>query len=302
MSLSFSRVAERVDGWGIPVPGHPDQIIYVWIDALINYVSGQGIGEGSGDLEFWDSSTDKIHVIGKNVWKFHAVYWPAFLLSAGLPLPEKLLVHGFLTVNGEKISKSGANAVDPFPLIAEYGADALRYYLLRSFSPFGDGDFNVDGLAATYNSDLANGLGNLVSRLLTLGEKSDLHTPIYDRHYQPPPAFARALETFEFDSALKALWEQINGINREIDQEKPWLALKAGDPEAIHPSLRRWLGTLAEIAHWLCPFLPDASAEIQKRLSQPEIRAGTPIFPRLAGNASKRDSRRAPLTGLICST
>ena len=170
--ISISRDAGRVGGWGIPVPGDPSQVIYVWIDALINYISGPGFAAGDGWKEFWNEEVKKTHVIGKNVWKFHAVYWPALLLSAGLPPPDEILIHGFLTENGRKISKSQGTAINPFACAEKYGADGVRYYLLRAVSPFDDGDFSCERLGQLYNADLANGLGNLCSRLTNLCQRS----------------------------------------------------------------------------------------------------------------------------------
>ena len=166
--ISVSRPAGRTGSWGIHVPGDDSQVVYVWIDALVNYISGLGLGSGDDWRPWWSDDVEKIHVIGKNVWKFHAIYWPALLLSAGLPLPNEIVVHGFLTAEGRKIGKSLGNAVDPFGCIETFGADAVRYYLLRAIPPFDDGDFSPVRLHHLYNTDLANGLGNLVSRLTTL--------------------------------------------------------------------------------------------------------------------------------------
>jgi len=185
LDISISRNAERSGGWGLPVPGDPTKVIYVWIDALINYLSGPGNGGNIANTPFWDAETQKVHVIGKNVWKFHAVYWPALLLSARLPVPDEIVVHGFVTVNGRKISKTKAEdeqnweqgeepVKEPHEYIAQFGADAVRYYLIRAIPPFRDGDFSARGLAAIYTTDLANGLGNLCTRLTTLCERAGL--------------------------------------------------------------------------------------------------------------------------------
>jgi lysyl-tRNA synthetase class I len=155
--ISISRSSARSGGWGITVPGDDSQTIYVWIDALINYLTGLGAPESW--QHWWNTSTRKIHLLGKNVWKFHAVYWPALLLSAGLPLPDELFVHGFLTVNGQKIGKSLGNAVDPFSLIETYGPEAVRYYLLRHVPAWADGDFAdtekemLEALLEAYSAD-----------------------------------------------------------------------------------------------------------------------------------------------------
>jgi methionyl-tRNA synthetase len=176
--ISVSRTTARTGGWGITVPGDSSQTIYVWIDALINYVSGPGLGGGDAWRHWWDADCHKVHVIGKNVWKFHAVYWPALLLSAGLPLPNTIVVHGFVTAEGRKIGKSLGNVVDPFELVERFGADAIRYYLLRAIPAFDDGDFSAQRLQRLYQADLANGIGNLVSRLVLVQRELDNY---YDR-------------------------------------------------------------------------------------------------------------------------
>lgn len=187
--ISVSRDTNRMAGWGIPVPGDDSQTIYVWIDALINYITGQGFGSGEAWRRVWSAETKKIHVIGKNVWKFHAVYWPALLLSAGLPLPNEIVVHGFLTVEGAKISKSLANVIDPFACIESFGAEAVRYSLL-TLSPFGDGDYSTRYLQQRYQADLANGIGNLATRLTALCEKARLGELQPAAALEPPLEFA----------------------------------------------------------------------------------------------------------------
>lgn len=279
--ISISRASDRSGGWGIQVPDDPSQIIYVWIDALINYVSGLGFGRTNDWDDYWTEDVRKIHVIGKNVWKFHAIYWPALLLSAGLPLPDEILVHGFLTENGQKISKSRGNSIDPLEYVAAYGTDSLRYYLLRAVSPFADGDFSTDRLQTLHNSDLANGLGNLVSRIATLCHKADYGA--YPTTQQPdePREYRDALQRFEFDAALKHLWSRIARLNQDIDRKEPWKALKSEDKTALHQDLTGWLAALHRIAYWLQPFLPTTSAAIQKIIAHVPIRRCPPLFPRV---------------------
>jgi methionyl-tRNA synthetase len=162
--ISFSREKKS---WGIPVPNDPEQVIYVWADALINYITAVGV-------EGWEDHPADIHAVGKDILRFHAVIWPAMLLSAGLPLPGQIIANGFLTVDGTKISKSLGNAIDPFDLVARYGIDGLRYFLLREIPYGSDGDFTEEKMKERYNADLANGLGNFAARVLTLAEKEDL--------------------------------------------------------------------------------------------------------------------------------
>ena len=279
--FSISRSAERVDDWGIEVPDDPTQVIYVWIDALINYISGPGFGSSKAWKAHWNEEVRKIHVIGKDVWKFHAVYWPALLLSAGLPLPDEIIVHGFLTVNGRKISKSLGNAVDPFECVEKFGTDGVRYYLLRAVSPFDDGDFSTGRLRDLYNADLANGLGNLVSRLTTLAERGGYGCFETNEVPEPPAGFQKAIEGYEFNRALESLWAPISQVNREIDAEKPWELLKTDKDEQLRHHLNRWLGELRRTGYWLQPFLPDAGGKVLKALGQKPIRAFGNLFPRI---------------------
>ena len=278
--FSVSRDARRAGGWGIGVPGDGSQVIYVWIDALINYLSGQGFGTNDRWRRVWNDRTRSIHVIGKNVWKFHAVYWPALLLSASLPLPSEIVVHGFLTVNGRKIGKSLSNAVDPFACVEQFGADAVRYYLLKAVSPFDDGDFSAERLKQLYNTDLANGLGNLVSRLTTLCESAAFGRAPCAGCPDPPQGYAEALKRYEFDAAATALRAAITELNRQIEAAKPWELLKRPDRPGLVDHLRRWLRELYRVGYWLEPLLPDASARIIRALRQPVIRRSEPVFPR----------------------
>jgi len=277
--ISISRSAQRLDGWGIAVPGDKSQHVYVWIDALINYLSGLGFGAGEDWRTWWDDDVRKIHVIGKNVWKFHAVYWPALLLSAGLKLPDEIVVHGFLTENGEKISKSRGRAVDPFALVDQFGADALRYYLLRGVPSLSDGDFSTERLQALYNADLANGLGNLVSRLTTLGERAGCEPlPPLDTD-ESPNGYVEALDAYAFDRALGILWSEVARLNRVIEKAKPWEKLQRG--EQIRSIVDVWLRDLYRIAYWLRPFLPQASEKICAALRDERLSALRNLFPRI---------------------
>ncbi|MFT5374771.1 MAG: methionyl-tRNA synthetase [Candidatus Latescibacterota bacterium] len=277
--ISISRSAQRLDGWGIAVPGDKDQHIYVWIDALINYLSGLGFGAGELWRTWWNDDVRKIHVIGKNVWKFHAVYWPALLLSAGLTLPDEIVVHGFLTENGEKISKSRGRTVDPFALVDQFGADALRYYLLRGVPSLSDGNFSTQCLQALYNADLANGLGNLVSRLTTLAERAgcDPLSPLDTG--ERLRGYVEALDAYAFDRALGILWSEVARLNRAIEEAKPWGKLQRG--ERISSVVTVWLRDLYGLAHWLRPFLPQASEKICAALIDEPLSALRNLFPRI---------------------
>ena len=278
--ISISRSSARSDGWGIPVPGNPSQVIYVWIDALINYVSGLGLGTGDAEARFWAEDTFKIHVIGKNVWKFHAVYWPALLLSAGLPLPNRIIVHGFLTENGEKISKSRGFAIDPIECVQKYGLDTVRYYLLRGIPTAADGDFSTTRIEDLYATDLANGLGNLVSRLTTLCDRAGYGSRVAPVDSQPFPGVCKAVDDCRLDEGLQLIWREIAGINQAVDAAEPWKALKSGRPDTIHDALHDWVCGLLKIAYCLEPFLPNAGHQVRVQLRASRIRKSQPLFPR----------------------
>ncbi len=279
--FSVSRSAVRTRGWGTPVPGDELQTVYVWVDALVNYLSALGYGAGEEWREWWSEDVEKVHVIGKNVWKFHAVYWPALLRSADLPLPDTILVHGFVTVEGRKIGKSLGNAVDPFEAIGRYGADAVRYYLLRAIPPFADGDFSLTRLHDLYHTDLANGIGNLVSRLGSLCERVGYVSPRPDRPAPAPAALVEAIDGYEFDKALSALWSTIAAVNRDIEQQRPWELLRESDHARLHGLLSKWLCEVWTLATWLEPFLPATSRAIVDRLFSGAVAKSPPLFPRL---------------------
>ena len=279
--FSISRASERSKGWGTLVPGDDSHIIYVWVDALINYLSALGFGAGGQWQEWWNPDVEKVHVIGKNVWKFHTIYWPALLRSAGLPLPNKVVVHGFVTVDGRKIGKSLGNAVDPFAVIEKYGADAVRYYLLRAIPPFGDGDFSLARLDELYRADLANGVGNLVSRLASLCAKIGFNSVRPAGQPTPPDAFLRAIEAFEFDKALIALFGIVTVINQEIEKHRPWELVHTDETDGLHHLLAKWLEQVWGLTIWLQPFLPITCTRIIDKLFSGPVLTATPLFPRL---------------------
>lgn len=279
--FSISRNRERSGGWGVPVPGDPAQVVYVWFEALTNYLTGLGYGSDGEDFKrFWQESSSIVHVIGKDILKFHAVYWPAMLLSAGLPLPGAIFVHGHLTVEGRKIGKSLGNAVDPFPLIRRYGTDAVRYYLLRAVRSGEDGDVSEARLREVYNTDLANGLGNLVRRLESLCERCGFGgTAAPD--LRVPPDVRDALDRFDFAGALKAVYGLVDDLNREIDAVRPWELLKRQRAGKLGQHLSAWVGSVRAISWALRPFLPRTAERIETGFSKVEIKKGQPLFPRL---------------------
>lgn len=293
--FSVSRSQRRARGWGIPAPGDPDQVVYVWWDALGNYVSSLGYGTENPDLEHWWQASDRrIHLLGKGVVRFHAVYWPATLLSAGLALPTEILVHDYLTVDGRKISKSAGTTVDPAELVAEAGTDAVRWWLLRDVPRIGDADFTRERLIARSNSDLAGGLGNLVNRVVSLIHRyCDGHVPTApepdaqaaELQYAVSNAPARvdtALANYDFRQAAQALWEIVEAANRYIEITTPWQLARSQDP-----LLATVLGNLhhacLQLATELEPFLPSAAARITAQCTPIDgtLPPATPLFPRL---------------------
>jgi methionyl-tRNA synthetase len=277
--LSISRSRERARGWGIPVPGDSSQIVYVWFDALANYISALGYGVSSQNFEtFWQRSQQVTHVIGKGVTRFHAVYWPAILLSAGLRPPTEILVHGYATVEGQKISKSAGRTVSPHEAKQRYGADALRYYLVRHIGSQRDGDFSWSRFDSAYARELADDLGNLLSRTVAL----------LRRHGLPPTttaeiasdlrrSVAEHVDRFELDRALDAIWKVVANTNAYINRTEPWNLAKRGNQQALVEVLGELCGTLTVIGEVLRPFLPGTSDRLLRAL-----RSASPVtlFPK----------------------
>jgi methionyl-tRNA synthetase len=274
--FSVSRSTERVKGWGIPVPDDPSQIIYVWFDALLNYITALNF---ASDRElykqYWEDSY-KIHVIGKGISRFHAIYWPAMLLSAKLPLPSEELIHGYVTVNGEKISKSLGNVIDPFEVVKKYGIDPVRYYLLKEINPFKDGDFSFERFEEIYNADLANGLGNLVQRVAKLCENNSL-TIKDESKKEFDGDVDKLLNSFEFHQALEAIWKHIAEADRFVNENKPW-ELSGEEASDI---LTQLIKQIRLIAYNLQPFLPDTAEKILDIFSKTIKAPDVPLFPRI---------------------
>jgi methionyl-tRNA synthetase len=255
--ISFSR-EKRERNWGIPVPDDPHQVIYVWADALVNYISAVGV-------EGWDEHPADIHAVGKDILRFHAVIWPAMLMSAGMPLPGQVIANGFLTVGGTKMGKSLGNAVDPLELAERYGVDGLRYFLLREV-PYGeDGDFSEEKMRERYNADLANGLGNFASRVLTLAEKEDFRqTSALEDDFEKCIGHMnrevhKALGELKFPAALAAIWMALSFGDRYVNEKKVW---EIKDAAGRTQALFNLVSLLEAVARALGPFLPATSAKI----------------------------------------
>lgn len=270
--ISISRQSQQ---WGIRFPKDEQHAVYVWFDALINYLAVTGY-PASGYEHTWPAN---LHLIGKDIIKFHCAIWPAMLLSAGLPLPNNIFAHGFFTVNGEKISKSLGNAIDPSQLLQEYPLDAIRYYLLREI-PFGnDGDFSFERLKERYNSELANGIGNLVSRVLTLVENNCADI-VFEKEKVSIDVSSH-IETLSFDRALTEIWHEVSRLDGLIDTTKPWELAKQGKTEELERVLADALSGIWGIGKALQPLLPQTADTILKLLSvTPLKKPAEPLFAR----------------------
>jgi len=278
--LSISRATFD---WGVPVPGNPEHVMYVWVDALTNYLTGLGYPDTDAELfrAFWPAD---VHLIGKDIARFHAVYWPAFLMSAGLELPRKVFAHGFLFNQGEKMSKSVGNVIDPHALIGEYGLDQLRFFLLREV-PFGqDGNYSHDAIAGRINSDLANDLGNLAQRSLSMIAKNlggavpeprDFTAEDLEMLEQAESAvgdYRAAFDELAFHRGLETVWRVIASANRYFTAQQPWV-LRKTDPERMATVLYVTAEVLRIVAILVQPVMPDSMARLLDQLGQPEGQA-----------------------------
>jgi len=305
--LSISRTTFD---WGISVPGSDDHIMYVWVDALTNYLTGVGFPDEGSDLykNFWPAN---VHIIGKDILRFHAVYWPAFLMSAGVPLPKRVFAHGFLFNQGEKMSKSVGNVVSPNDMIEAYGVDQMRYFFLREV-PFGkDGNYSHEAIINRVNADLANDLGNLAQRSLSMIVKNlsgvlpepkaltDEDQQILKATDDLLPAIAPHMETQALHKALEAIWQVVGDANKYFAAQEPW-ALKKTDPERMGTVLYVTAEVIRQVAILAQPFIPIGAGQLLDLLQQPvdqrsfsilgedgrlksglQLEKPTPIFPRL---------------------
>jgi len=277
--ISCSRLRKNLK-WGIPVPDDDTQTIYIWLEALVNYVSALGYArDGTKFKQFWPAD---VHCVGKDIFKFHCLLWQAMLLSVKIPLPKTVLIHGFITVGGQKMSKSLGNVIDPFELVKKYGTDAVRYFLLREIPPTEDGDFTYEKFEGRYNSDLAKGLGNLVARVITMAKnpKSEIRNPKQIRNSKFKiiinktwKSYQKALEEFKFNEALIAIWDLISFCDKCIERERPW---EESDRQQL--TINNLLLTINNIAQMLQPFLPETAEKIK---NQVKTKKGQPLFPRI---------------------
>jgi methionyl-tRNA synthetase len=254
--ISFSRPKAKVPV-GIPVPGDNSQVMYVWCDALTNYITALGYGRDDALYkEFWPG----VHVIGKDILRFHAAIWPAMLLSAGEPLPKKILVHAMILSGGRKMSKTLGNVIDPQELLAEYGTEAVRYYLARHISPFEDGDITKESFKDAYNADLANGLGNLASRIMQLAQ-THLGEPVKVEWQPFPQEFTESMDRFEINKAAEYVWNRIQALDQKITETAPFKVVKE-DAERGKAIITELVKELAAIDLMLEPIIPEISKKI----------------------------------------
>ncbi|GAA2757281.1 methionine--tRNA ligase [Actinopolymorpha rutila] len=326
--FSISRSVARARGWGVPVPGDPSQVMYVWWDALGNYLTGLDYGDGPDAPAFrtwWRgegaAETRRVHVVGKDILRFHAIYWPAMLLSAGLPLPTEILVHDFLTANGRKLSKSLGTVVDPVQLTEDYGTDALRWWLTARVPKVGDTDFTLDRLVDVANQDLAGGIGNLTQRVVSMvhryragvvpvvsavpdgpvdPERDDVRqdsagTALLDEANALPDRIDEALAAFDLRAATRAVRAVVAQANRYVEDTTPWTLAKAertGDPDAgrrLDVVLGVLTAAVRAIGAELAPFVPTLAERVLTQAGAPGERLPDPVavFPRLEVQVSE---------------
>ena len=305
--ISVSRSIERARGWGIGVPDDPTQVIYVWFDALTNYVSGLGFGDPESDdyRRWWVQSDHRVHVVGKGITRFHAVYWPAFLASAGQPLPTRIQVHPYLTVDGAKLSKSSGATVDPFDVVASYGTDALRWWFASDVGSVADTDFTIGRLVARANEDLANGLGNLTHRIATLVAAARDHG-ITIADTEPLAAVRNLGDTvtnclldFDLRAATAAINDAVSAVNNDLEATQPWQLLRHRPPDdaAVADVLGRQLASVHLIASATRSIVPALADRLTTRLSR-----GGPTAPphtRLIPHGQADGDRPAGQTGVV---
>ena len=276
--ISISRPKASIS-WGIPVPGDDTQVMYVWFDALMNYITVLGYPEHTDFSTYWPAN---VQVIGKDILRFHAAIWPGMLLALGLPIEKTLYVHGFVTMNGQKMSKTLGNTVAPHDIIKAYGVDAFRYYFLRHIPSYNDGDFSWTKLHAVYTNELGNELGNAAQRVTAMIQKyqngliGEIPKPEHDT-----AQYHDAIAVCRFDRALEEVWDKVRGLNQYIDEEKPWEIAKRKDEDHLREVLAYCVSSLIQIAELLEPFLPDTAQKLLFSFNEGVLRPQPEsLFPR----------------------
>ena len=270
--FSVSRLKKKMP-WGIDVPGDLDHVMYVWFDALIFYISNLGWPKNKKEFDKW---WPVIQVAGKDNLRQQTAIWQAMLMSAGLPNSTQVFIHGFITANGQKMSKSLGNVIDPIQIVKKYGIDAVRYYLLKEIPPSDDGDYSEQRMKELYNSDLANELGNLVSRLTTLAEKDHLATNPHRSGEIYGGATIKLFDNFQFNLILENVWKQIKDLNKNINDFAPWKKTTEERKEFLTKSLNE----VNRVGLKLRPFLPETAEKIIKTTNG-KIKKITPLFPKI---------------------
>lgn len=292
--FSISRLKEKMP-WGVPVPGDDAQVMYVWFDALINYISTLGwpnfakatSGRPSDFDKFWGTREhpNAVQIAGKDNLRQQSAMWQAMLLSAGLPNSKQIIIHGFITSGGQKMSKSLGNVINPYEVVDKYGADALRYWLAREMNTFEDGDFTWERFKESYNANLANGLGNLVSRVMKMAVTNEV---IFDTSAALHPwddqvvglEIRKLLEEYRIQQAMDVIWKSISWTDTFIQNEQPFKTIKT-DPQKAKEDILRLLTQLWAIAHWLEPFLPETAEKIIHVIRDPHVDTIPRLFPRV---------------------
>ena len=272
--VSISRPKSQLT-WGVQVPGDDSQVMYVWIDALSNYITI--LGYPDKDISEWWPATAQF--VGKDILRFHAIIWPAMLFGLGLPLPERVVSHGMVLADGQKMSKSIGNVVDPIEVLERHGLDAFRYFFLRHIDTFADSDFTWEKFENAYNNELANDLGNLVQRLATLAKKNEIKL---GEMLEPelPHEYRELMNKFEFSKAFDFAWEKVQALNGQIDEEKPWSLAKNGEVEKLQKCMRELIIGLLTVNKMISPFLPETSEKITAIFTDPIVPPEEPLFPK----------------------
>ena len=273
--VSISRPRSQLE-WGVPVPDDDEQVMYVWLDALSNYITVLGYPE-SDITNWWPAEAQ---FVGKDILRFHAIIWPAMLIGLGLDLPKVLVSHGMILANGQKMSKSIGNVVDPVEVIERHGVDAFRYFFLRHIDTFSDSDFTWEKFENSYNNELANDLGNLVQRLATLAKKNGVKL---DNNLEVPQIseeYDEIMRRFEFSHGFDYVWDKIQGLNKKIDEEKPWVLAKNGETEKLNKCLIEMMLELRQVAVELSPFIPTTSERILEIFVGEVYPPEAPLFPK----------------------
>ena len=273
--VSISRPKSQLT-WGVPVPGDENQVMYVWMDALCNYITVLGYP----DKDISDSWPAYAQFVGKDILRFHAILWPAILLALGLELPKNIVSHGMILANGQKMSKSIGNVIDPIEVLDKHGTEAFRYFFLRHIDTFDDSDFTWEKFEDAYNNELANDLGNLVQRLATLCKKNNFVLENDDTQTEVESQYDNLMREFSFKDAFAEVGEKVQAINRQIDEDKPWSLAKNNETEKLKQVLSSEVTNLLEATNQLKPFLPETAKRIEEIFSGTIEPPKEPLFPK----------------------